>query len=188
MTQANTDAAQPQRSYVSEIPEPSQRERHRQTLDELDYNITTPNYTGRPATSIASDPWSGGIGPSVTRSGYAGRLPTIQRSRSAGLNIGMVQSVDDGQEAENEQEGNRRGGSAIYRGVHTDGGPGHETLRWSQTPVTVVSSSIHPAFRPTLDRTSLRGSLEGSDTPRQSQSHLGLRTPEPHEVYPPPDI
>ena len=91
----------------------------------------------------------------------------------------MVQPVDDGQGAENEQGGNRRGGSAIYRGVHPDGGPGDET------PVTVISSSIHPAFRPTLDSTSLRGSLEGFDAPRQGQSHPGFRMPEPYEVYPP---
>lgn len=199
MTQANTDAEQPQRSYVSEIPEPSQSERRCQTLDELGYNISALNRAGRPATSIASDPWSGVIrpssyafgrgetGPSVTHSGYVGRLPTIQRSRSAGLNIGMVQPVDDGQRAENEQEGNRRDGSAIYRGVHPGGGPGDETLRCSRTPVTVIPSSIHPAFRPTLDSTSLPGSLNGSGTPRQGQSHSGYRMPEPY-VNPPPDI
>ncbi|KFY64309.1 hypothetical protein V496_03340 [Pseudogymnoascus sp. VKM F-4515 (FW-2607)] len=200
MTQENTDAEQPQRSPVSEMPEPSESERRRQTLDELGYNIGALHRAGRPVTSIASDPWSGvnqhsshafgrgDIAPSGTRSGYAGRLPTIQRSRTDGLNIGMVQPVYDGDEAGNEQEWNRRDGSAIYRGVHTNGGPGDETLRCSQTPVTIIPSSIHPAFRATLDSTSLQGSLEGSDTPRQGQSHPGYRMPEPYDVNPPPDI
>ncbi|KFZ18718.1 hypothetical protein V501_01056 [Pseudogymnoascus sp. VKM F-4519 (FW-2642)] len=198
IAQANTDVEQPQRSSVGETPEPSQSERRRQTLDELGYNISALHRAGRPVTSIASDPWSdviqqsshalgrGDIAPSVTRSGYVGRLPTIQRSRTAGLNIATVQPIYDGQEAENEEEGNRWGGSAIYRGVHPNSGPGDEALRSSQTPVTVISSSIHPAFRPTLDSTSLQGSIEGSDTLRQS--HPGYRMPEPYDVNPPPDI
>jgi hypothetical protein len=170
-------------------PEPSRDEiRRLQIMQELGYDINAINRSGN---SIHFDTCSvgersgiqapGGRGFGQRLNGHeaggrsAGAEVAIQRPESVGWNAGMVQSVGEGQEMEEAdlELGPQQRQSGFDLGVGA--GSGFESPHSPQTPITIISSNIHPAYRSTFDNASRPPSRDGYCTPEQASSPLGVR-------------
>ena len=113
-------------------------------------------------------------GPEMEGGGASGRFAGVEmamrRPDSVGWTTEMVQPRGEGLEMQEDGAGQELGQPEAFYidlGVENIRSP-----RADRTPTTIISSNIHPAFRPSFDNASRPVSHDGSQTPREAPDEL----------------